>query len=199
MRRSRPHPAASLSCLWLVVVLALPACTSGTATLPAQRTPATQPAFVYLGTGGAASDDSPASHAIVALDVATGAIHWQYGSYASALAFSTAPCVSDGVAFAGTTANDVVAVAIATGQMKWRWHASTTHLIPTMRLACADGIVLAIPGRYFLNSSGGTGYGSDRLWALDALTGRVLWSTIPPPDFESISAPVVGNGIVYVT
>lgn len=118
MKRSRLQRAQSRSCLWLVVVLALAACASGMTTIPVQRTPASQPAFIYLGTGGAPGDGAPTGHAIVALNVAGGAIHWQYGNYANALAFSTAPCVSDGMAFAGTTANDVVAVDIATGQMK---------------------------------------------------------------------------------
>ncbi|MFL6552722.1 MAG: PQQ-binding-like beta-propeller repeat protein [Chthoniobacterales bacterium] len=124
---------------------------------------------LFVGDGG---DD------LAAYDAGTGAQIWCDDESGSI----TSPPAVHGDSVYITNGTDVVAVDQATGTRLWSFTAADFAAI-TNTPAYADGVVYAT--------------GTDTIFALDANTGKKIWRVNIPTEYR-LSAPAVGNGIVYV-
>ena len=94
------------------------------------------------------------------------------------------PAVALGTVYVSTMAGDIVALDAVTGVHKWT--TSTGHPM-TASPAVANGIVYA------------TDLGANAtLWALDTLTGRVLWRSLIDTNAAGWGSPVVAGALVVV-
>jgi outer membrane protein assembly factor BamB len=129
---------------------------------------------------------------VVALDPATGRQTWRVNLGAPA---RSAPTIAEGRIFVTTIEDKLVSLASADGRQLWTHRASTPALSMLGRPApaYARGLVAA-------------GFGSGELSALNAETGRVIWTDglgatrgrSGVADLMSIrGAPVISNGRVY--
>jgi quinohemoprotein ethanol dehydrogenase len=107
------------------------------------------------------------------------------------------PIVVDGVMYTSGYVGLVYAVDAATGRQIWRFdpHASTQ----SMRNPCCDAVnrgVAVWEGRVYVASVDG------RLHALDAATGREIWSVDTfidhQQDYSSTGAPIVAHHVVVI-
>jgi outer membrane protein assembly factor BamB len=161
-----------------------------------------------------------ASDRLYALDVRTGRVHWQYPTQTPP---DSVPLVANGLVFFSTGDHLVYALTAQTGALRWRFPADLTGSSP----AAANGIVYLGSGDgycYAMDAQSGTERWefpthlaharsptvaagavyvvaedaraqNQRLYALDAMHGTVLWQSGVG---TILSAPAVGNGIVYV-
>jgi alcohol dehydrogenase (cytochrome c) len=91
----------------------------------------------------------------------------------------------DGRLFRGTGEGDVLAYDAATGKKLW-----TTHLADRAKGESIPSAPLAWNGLVFIGTAGSDVYGvQGRVYALEALTGRVTWETYTVPT----DAPQPGN------
>lgn len=124
---------------------------------------------------------------LYAFEAATGKPLWHYQKDLSQVGLKTVCCdvVNRGVAlyddlvYKATLDNYVVALDAQTGKQVWATQVTPPDLGTAMTLA-----PLALKGKIIVGTSGGE-YGSrGRVIALDAKTGKILWTTytIPAPD-----------------
>ncbi|MEO8467319.1 MAG: PQQ-binding-like beta-propeller repeat protein [Gammaproteobacteria bacterium] len=105
------------------------------------------------------------------------------------------PLVIDGVVYVSTGANDVFAINVDTGATLWDYHA---HLDPDNKSVCCSWTnrgVAAGGGKIFIGQLDG------KLVALDARSGKTVWSTLaekPQEGFTITAAPLYYNGLVIV-
>jgi outer membrane protein assembly factor BamB len=114
---------------------------------------------------------------VYALDARSGALLWSYTSPG----FTWGLTVAHGAVYydSGST---VSAVNAKTGALLWTY---VTEFPYGSQIAVADGVVYV----------GSSGQNEGKIYALNARTGNVLWTYLT----EAELAPVVANGIVYVT
>jgi outer membrane protein assembly factor BamB len=118
---------------------------------------------------------------LYAFDVTTGALLWRIDVRGGS---SSAPLYADGVVYApGWHGERITALDASTGAVLWSRHVCHPN---TPSLA---GGVLLVP----------MGCTHSAVIALDAATGARIWRTDLPDIVETPSAPVVANGVVYVT
>ena len=131
---------------------------------------------------------------LLALDAAKGAIRWRHSLGVPA---RSAPMVADGRVYLTTIDSKLLALSVADGHQLWSYQATPaiTTILGGPPPAAAQGIVVA-------------GFGSGELIALRAETGAVVWTDglgiargkSSLVDFLAIKgAPVISNGLVYVT
>src|SRR6266567_4364581 len=123
-------------------------------------------------------------HTLSALDAATGKLRWSY-TLPGYFLFTT-PAVDRGVIYVGSDAGRVMALDTATGKLIWTFAAGgSVYAAPS----AANGLV------YVSTSAGGRG-----LYALNARTGTLAWSYLPPDGNGGFfGSPAVANGVVYVS
>jgi hypothetical protein len=117
--------------------------------------------------------------------------------------FLASPTVSNGVVYIGSNTGVFYALDLSTGTILWQ-----RFLGFSPKKTCgAQGIVSTaavasdpITGRQTVYVGGGDGY----VYALDAVTGNVVWRSVvgilPSPtssDYFNWSSPAVANGVVY--
>ncbi len=106
------------------------------------------------------------------------------------------PIVVDGVAYVSTTWSKVYAVDAKTGRQIWFFDPKTPG--EAGLLACCDAVnrgVAVYKGKVYVGTLDG------RLIAIDARTGKQVWSTMTVPENETYtitSAPRVGGGLIYI-
>jgi outer membrane protein assembly factor BamB len=150
-----------------------------------------------------------------ALDAATGAQLWS-----ATVPVLFGPAVVDGMVYASGTDGHLYALDAATGSVAWSADAGGSF-VPEV----AGGIVYGETGRDLLAFDANTGglvwtadlggdvgtngpavgwgvvYGrtrNERITALDAVTGRTLWSVqLPGGDSSGDTIPAVANGVLY--
>ncbi len=170
--------------------------------LPAQRMPASaQPATpdawpmfrhdvsrtgTQSATGASAALGNPAT-------VKTLHIAWQFPTAAltpGPQQFTASPVVSGGIAYIGGINGVFYAIDIKTGKLKWQFPAATQ---PPLNGTCsqwgrygiqASAVVDSIKGEPAVifgapdpDPKTDNGNGSARLWALDAITGQLIWKS----------------------
>lgn len=106
---------------------------------------------------------------------------WQYQSGAP---IDTAPAVADSVAYIANTAGQLSAIDVHNGSPIWTW------TLPSGQAIDGSPAVDPSAGLVFVGASDGT---AD---AVSIASGKLAWSTTVGGD---VSAPVYGDGEVYVT
>jgi outer membrane protein assembly factor BamB len=160
--------------------------------------------LVYVG-----SDDGK----LYALDATTGTLKWSYATGGSIE--SSSPAVANGLVYIGSDDGKLYALGATTGKLKW---SSASGYVT---LAVANGVVYidsgacklyaldAATGTLKWSSASGCGplavangvvYANDdgNLYAFDAVTGALKWNH-PTGTWESASAPVIANGVIYIS
>ena len=134
-------------------------------------------------TAQAASDGvlyAAVNHYLIALDAATGSLNWQYSGYTGGSLL-----VYDGVVYAMSYAVDG-----STGKHLWDMDIYVNwdmDIYVNYYGPAQNGIIYGIGGQY--------GYAGEVVYAMDAVTGSVLW-TYPWVDGRFF-LPVVSKGIIY--
>jgi quinohemoprotein ethanol dehydrogenase len=106
------------------------------------------------------------------------------------------PIVVDGVAYVSTAWSNVYAVNARTGEKIWEWQANNAP--DSGAKPCCDVVnrgVAVYKGKVYVGTIDG------RLVALDARTGKEVWSTQTLPEdtfLSSTGAPRVGAGLVVI-
>jgi len=123
---------------------------------------------------------------LYALNASTGGALWTYTAGGSLV---TTPAVTNGVIYFDSSDGNVYALNASTGAKLWSYNTDTSPGAansPSANMTVANGVVYAAMGDGM--SETGT------LYALDASTGRLLWS-----DASGLNAstPAVANGVVY--
>jgi eukaryotic-like serine/threonine-protein kinase len=150
--------------------------------------PAVVDGVVYVGGWSLATDDT-----VYALDASTGRLIWETQLPGYAQGISSA-AVMDGTVYIGTAVGSprsvVAALSAEAGEILW------LHPLPedvdtgfSAAPAVADGLV------YVPTNTNGPSSVKPQLFALDAVTGRLVWKR---PVSHSYSSPAVANGVVYV-
>jgi outer membrane protein assembly factor BamB len=125
---------------------------------------------------------------LVAIDMTTRQEVWRYptdGSLRSPL--RGAPAIADGVAFVGGHDGFVYAVDLTDGELRWKFDAGGQVAAP---LAVDGGRVFAVGQD--LQAARTT------LFALDAVTGKQVWSTGSSSLAPIVTSPTVAGGVLYV-
>lgn len=140
----------------------------------AASSPAVADGVVYISGDG-----------LLAFDAKTGAQLWS-----SSMAGGGSPTVVGGVVYE-TTGTGLAALNAKTGAVIWSVSPGGPLSIAADSPAVAQG--LAYFGTYF---PGPHGTSIDRFYAIDAQTGKTVWSV--PLASEPFGSPAVANGVVYV-
>jgi outer membrane protein assembly factor BamB len=124
---------------------------------------------------------------LVAVDLSTRADLWRFPSGRPLpAALRGAPIIADGLALVGASDGLVHAVDMGSGAERWAFQTGgTVQTSP----AAADGRVFAI------GEDGTTGRST--LFAIDAASGKEIWSFAPPTAALHVSAPTVAGGRVF--
>ena len=135
---------------------------------------------------------------LIALDLASGEILWRYHTEL----FFDAPVVAEGVIYVGTVGPDVYASDAVSGELLWRFppreDSSSSLLLAEGPLpAGGHSLSMAIPLAHIAVAAGVVYAGSfnGRLYALDAVSGKPLWSVQVG---VMRSAPTVAERVLYV-
>ena len=128
---------------------------------------------------------------IHALDAATGDILWQNQVNREGSPDSS-PAVSGGIVYVGSWEGHIYALDAATGDLLWRYQVGVSGSSGSSSPAVSGGVA------YFVGYWGGDSLrlGNASLFALDAVTGNLLWR-FGFGDYKP-SSPAVSGGIVYV-
>ncbi len=174
--------------------------------------PAVANGVVYFGDDGARS--------VYALNAATGALIWTYATDSDV---DSSAAVVNGVVYIGNNAPGFYALNASTGALLWRFYANGNPGDSCSNPSVANGLVyigcysfyagnsvyavdaatqlIVWQGAFGVNSptiANGVAYvGStdDKVYALEASTGALLWSYATGGPIES---PTVVNGMVYI-
>jgi eukaryotic-like serine/threonine-protein kinase len=153
-------------------------------TLPTPNT--INPAFAELAVANGivytTNPNTTPNISLAALNEKTGKVLWQ--RQLSTDVVKGAPAVANGVVYVSDGVN-VDAYNAATGVPIW-----VVNIQPSSYVVVDSGIV-------YVQSSLGYPMGQGTVYALDAKTGKKVWSVITQPMLHS-SSPTVANGIVYV-
>jgi eukaryotic-like serine/threonine-protein kinase len=101
---------------------------------------------------------------------------------ATLYSFSSPPVLVNGVLYAGAN-NTLSAIDTATGSLLWKFQASVNSLYGMSSPTVVNGVVYV------------SAQNPQVLYALNATTGKVLWTA----SNTSFSPPTVANGLVYVS
>lgn len=171
--------------------------------------PATGTLFVTTGNPSPSNNPppgpDPGSDSILALDAATGHLKWAFGPThphdTQDLDFLSTPNVfalaQDTVVGAGEKDGVYYVVDARTGRLVWK-----TSLTVPQRGAVITGSAAVAGGRIFVGTQdyppSAKGFSPDlpgRLVALDAATGRIVWTLLGPK--QVLGAPAVARGVVF--
>jgi outer membrane protein assembly factor BamB len=156
--------------------------------------PAVANGLVYVG--------GSFDHKVYALNAATGALIW---SYTTGDSVASSPAVANGVVYIGSDDHKVYALNAATGALLWSYPTGNNYVDSAP--AVANGVVYVSSGvwptvqnvhRTVALHRGAHALGPDfyahKVYALNAVTGALLWSytTYFP------SSPAVADGVVYI-
>ncbi|HEV8420682.1 MAG TPA: PQQ-binding-like beta-propeller repeat protein, partial [Actinomycetota bacterium] len=127
---------------------------------------------------------SPGKSSVVAVDLASRDERWRFSMEDISRG---GPTIADGMVFVGSRDRFVYAIDAEQGTRLWRKRLeSSAEVAPAV-----DG------GRVYAVSENGTN-GDTRLYALDAATGRTIWSKSPGGIAIGVSSPTVAEGKVFV-
>ncbi|HEY3210425.1 MAG TPA: PQQ-binding-like beta-propeller repeat protein [Actinomycetota bacterium] len=128
--------------------------------------------------------NGPGKSAVVAADLASRSQRWRFPIEDISRG---GPTIADGTVFVGSRDRFVYAIDAKQGTLRWKKRLqSSVEAAP----AVAGGRVYAV-------SENGTN-GDTRLYALDAATGRSVWSYSPRGVAIGVSSPTVAAGTVFV-
>lgn len=119
---------------------------------------------------------------LYALDVATGAVQWQYPTDASTqIGAFNAPLALDGAnVFAGNDDGNLYCFDAQKGTITWQFKTGgSVHTAPVVQ----DGVV-------YLASQ-------NQVYAVDEKTGQAVWQQPFATDTTIVSAPSLGNDVIY--
>ena len=120
-------------------------------------------------------------HRVYALDAATGNELW---SFATGEVVVSVPTVADGVVYVGSNDNHLHALDADTGEKLWSYDTgSWVQYSPAVS-----------GGKVYL---GARVDGNNRVVALDARSGDVIWTAQEPRAFDAEAAPAVAGNLVY--
>jgi outer membrane protein assembly factor BamB len=123
------------------------------------------------------------NQSVYAFDADTGTVLWTFPTNDEIV---SAPALAGGTVYIGTQGSSFYALRATTGQMIWRFDSGSQSQYFPGSPAVANGVVYE--GEY-----------PEALHAFDARTGEVLWSSSLPVAQNVNTAPVVADGVVYVT
>ncbi len=129
----------------------------------AMSAPAAANGVVYVN----AWDDN-----VYALDAGTGVLLWKFETPSPIASY---PVVADGLVYVGARDLNIYALKADTGTVVWKY---ATGAAVDLAPAVANGVVYVL---------------ADKLYALDAHTGSLLWTKAA----QAGTVPVVANGVVY--
>lgn len=127
----------------------------------------------------------PENSALVALDVSDQTRRWRVELPRPARG---APAIAEGSVFVGTQAGSVEAIDLASGEVDWTFQAAAGRIDTAP--AVAGGLVYAV--------SEDLSAGTARLSAIDVSTGEETWGITRQGVSVRVSAPLVGEGRVFV-
>lgn len=141
-----------------------------------QTSPAlsTDESSIYvISAGDTLSDGSRIGANLYAVNTATGAIRWTYATGDKSVTMSS-PVVVNGRVFFGTLEGLFFAVNESNGTDAWTLSYDAEAQIYSTAAVSPDGLTL-----YFATFDNVSGIDNNRVIALDAATGNVVWSTAP--------------------
>lgn len=127
----------------------------------------------------------PENSAIVALEISDQTRRWRVELPRPARG---APVIAEGSVFVGTQAGSVEAIDLASGKVDWTFQAAAGRIDTPP--AVAGGLVYAV--------SEDLAAGTARLSAIDVSTGEETWGITRQGVSVRVSAPLVGEGRVFV-
>lgn len=127
----------------------------------------------------------PENSAVVALEVSDQTRRWRVELPQPARG---SPVIAEGTVFVGTQAGSVQAIDLESGEDDWTFQAAAGRIDTAP--AVAGGLVYAV--------SEDLGAGTARLSAIDVSTGEETWGVTRPAVSVRVSAPLVGEGRVFV-
>ena len=127
---------------------------------------------------------NPGKAAVVAVDVSTREERWRLSIEDISRG---GPTIAEGTVFVGSRDRFVYAVDEKQGTLRWKKRLE----------ASVDAAPAVAGGRVYVLSENGTSGGA-RLYALDAATGKTVWSYSPRGVAIGVSSPTVANGTVFV-
>ena len=147
---------------------------------PVRGSPTISGRFLYLGT---------TTGSLVALERATGAIHWRYPVGASV---GSTPAVAGGLVLIAGADGRVHAVDAMTGRL--RWATRRTQDLPFPWGHESGDLYLSSP--LVVGEAVFVGNGDGALYRLDLRTGKVVWRL--QTEGRVRSSPAYGDGVVFV-
>jgi outer membrane protein assembly factor BamB len=141
--------------------------------------PVVAEAMVYFGSG----DGN-----VYALDAASGAMHWKYGT---GDVVHASPAYAAGTVYVGSWDSYFYAIDAATGKLKWRYHGGEDPVIHNQvgfqsSPAVVDGVVY-------------TGCRDSMVYALDAASGKEKWKFGNQGSWVNSTPAVVNGKVVFAT
>ena len=179
---------------------------TGAAGIPVLSTPAV--GLLADGVPGLAVYVAAATGSLTALDAAAGQVLWSTAAWTPGgpvqYGVQSSPTLSDDASriFVGTWEGDLVCFTADTGTIVWRFNATAALGLPLAPAIIATptlsargvGPALVYSGLTFADVPSSSAYGT--LFALDAATGGLVWSTAVNCD---IVTPVVGvTNVLYI-
>jgi outer membrane protein assembly factor BamB len=137
-----------------------------------------------------ASTDPNSDQNVYALNAQTGARIWSYKTTGKNF---TSPAVANGVLYVSSSDGSVYALNSLTGALIWKKQFGSS-IAPRPTLGIYNGGQAVANGVLYVGVRGT--FAASDLYALDAVTGAILWrKTVGPLSLET---PAVANGVVYV-
>jgi eukaryotic-like serine/threonine-protein kinase len=138
---------------------------------------------------------------LYAIDQRTGKERWQFKSR---LPIASTPAVADGTLYFVSSTGALAALDVATGQPKWvtaveyekKFEARSLHGYPLAGQTIPDAWDVFISSPAVANGKVFFGSGDGNVYALDAISGTLLWK-FPTRDVVHAS-PAVANNTVYI-
>ena len=126
---------------------------------------------------------------LYALESSTGDVWWRYNTDGNV---TSPPAVADGLVYLILDQQYVYALDATNGNLRWRFQPEVLGDIGSSQVSVQDGVVFVRISNRWIGSGGG-GYTGSELFALDAVTGDLLFHYHPGRFVHTL--PAATNGV----